>query len=175
MTARPARTAEQAGRQVEEILDRLAATGDRAVCGAAEELVRALMDFYGAGLARVLALAGQTGPQALERLLGDELVAGMLVLHGLHPEPVEARIDRALLRLPVELVGFDAGSGLLRVRSTAEGGCGCPSTDAAARTSVEDALACFAAEVTAVELEPAAKGAPVLLQIAPRPSTVNAS
>jgi Fe-S cluster biogenesis protein NfuA len=173
-----ARSAEQAGRRVEEVLDRLAATGDREVCGAAEELVRALMDFYGAGLARVVEVAGQADPQALERLLGDDLVSGMLVLHDLHPEAVEARIDRALRSLPgrpAELVGFDQDSGVLRVRSSSAGGCGCPSTDTAARQSVEDALACFAAEVTRVELEPSGAGEPVLLQISPRPAAVGAS
>ena len=174
-----ARDAEQTGRRVEEILDRLAAGGDREVCGAAEELVRALMDFYGAGLARVVAIAGRAEPQTLERLLGDDLVSGMLVLHDLHPEEVGARIDRALRSLPgrpVELVGFDPDSGVLRVRSASAGGCGCASTDAGARESVENALACFAGEVTRVELESSQAAAePVLLQISPRPHTVGAS
>ncbi|MGW0582520.1 hypothetical protein ACWD25_42840, partial [Streptomyces sp. NPDC002920] len=50
--ARPA-NAEQTGRRIEEVLDRMAASGDPAAA-AAEELVRSLMDFYGAGLARAL-------------------------------------------------------------------------------------------------------------------------
>ena len=179
MTAATAPDAEQAGRRVEELLDRLAASGDREVCGAAEDLVRALMDFYGAGLARVVALLGQTEPKALERLLRDEPVSAMLVLHDLHPEPLAERITRALDSLPgrpVELVGFDADTGTLRVRSTDAGGCGCPSSSGSARQSVEDALACFATEVRSVELEPtAASGEPTLLQITPRRTTVDAS
>lgn len=169
--------AEAAGRRVEAVLDRLAQTGDRAACRAAEELVRALMEFYGAGLSRVLALAGQGGRQAVERLLDDELVSGMLVLHDLHPEGVEARIARALRALPggpVELVGFDAATGVLRLRTAATGGCGCGGGTEASRQAVEDALACFAAEVTRVELEPAS-GGPVLLQIGPRPGAAGPS
>jgi Fe-S cluster biogenesis protein NfuA len=170
--------AEQAGRRVEEILNGLAATGDRDACAAAEELVRTLMEFYGAGLARVLDLLGtdaaqHSGTAPLDRLLRDELVSGLLVLHDLHPEDTATRIARALDSLPgrpVELVGFQPDSGVLRVRSTSEGGCGCPSTNAAARQSVEDALACFASEVTSVELESAgADKEPVLLQITTRP------
>jgi Fe-S cluster biogenesis protein NfuA len=174
--AGPVPNAEAAGRRVDAVLDRLAQTGDRAACRAAEELVRALMEFYGAGLARVLALAGQDGPQAVERLLGDELVSGMLVLHDLHPEGVEARIARALRALPggpVELVGFDPASGVLRLRAASSGGCGCGGGTEASRQVVEDALACFAAEVTRVELEPAG-GGPVLLQIGPRPGAAGA-
>ncbi|MFI0720604.1 hypothetical protein [Streptomyces sp. NPDC021224] len=176
------RDAETAGRRVEDVLDRLAATGDRAACEAAEDLVRTLMDFYGAGLARVLELVRRQGPQAVEQLLGDDLVSGMLVLHDLHPEDLTARITRALGRLPggpVELTGFDPDTGVLRLRSApASGGCGCsggaPAGDAA-RQAVEDALACFAAEVTRVELEPAGPGEPVLLQIGARPGAAGAS
>ena len=188
-SAAPARAAdaERAGRRVEEILERLSASGDREACAAAEELVRTLMDFYGAGLARMLDLlrtdAAQpsaqpsavqpAGPAALDRLLRDELVSGLLVLHDLHPEDLPTRIGRALDGLPgrpVELIGFDADTGTLRVRSVSAGGCGCPSTSAAARQSVEDALGCFAAEVAAVELEPTGTDKePVLLQISSRP------
>ncbi|MDH6579266.1 hypothetical protein [Kitasatospora sp. MAP5-34] len=176
-TGVPAPNAEQAGRRVEEVLDRLAASGNREACDAAEELVRVLMDFYGAGLARILALLGKAQPAALERLLRDELVSGMLVLHDLHPEPTEVRINRALESLPgrpVELIAFDPDTGALRVRSADSGGCGCPSTNSAARQAVEDALACFATEVSSVQLESAAKE-PTLLQISPRPASVVAS
>lgn len=55
-TATAPMNAEQTGRRVEEVLDRLAASGDPAAATAAEELVRSLMDFYGAGLARILHL-----------------------------------------------------------------------------------------------------------------------
>ncbi|MEW1865867.1 hypothetical protein OG896_36505 [Streptomyces sp. NBC_00669] len=173
--------AELAGRRVEEVLDKLAASGDRAACAAAEELVRALMDFYGAGLARVLALLGQTEPKALERLLRDEPVSAMLVLHDLHPEPLEERIARALAGVPgkpVELVGFDAATGVLRVRAAESGGCGCGGGDDggdALRTSVEDALACFTSEVRAVEVESPDAAEPVLLQITRRPQAAGAS
>jgi Fe-S cluster biogenesis protein NfuA len=171
--------AEAAGRRVEEVLDRLAASGDREACTAAEELVRALMDFYGAGLGRVVSLLGQTEPKALQRLLRDEPFSALLVLHDLHPESLEVRIGRALDSLPghpVELVGFDADRGVLRVRPVSSGGCGCGSGDDAVRESVEDALACFAGEVRSVELE-AQDGAaePVLLQISRRPAPADAS
>ncbi len=152
MSAAAVPDAEQAGRRVEEVLDRLAASGDQAACEAAEELVRVLMDFYGAGLARLVALQE---PTALERLLGDEVVSGMLVLHDLHPEPTAARITRALESLPgrpVELVGFDPQTGVCLLY----------------------ALSCFATEVGTVELETAAKE-PTLLQISRRPSSLGAA
>ncbi|MFF4696041.1 hypothetical protein [Streptomyces chattanoogensis] len=164
------------GRRVEEILDRLAGSGHEeatAAAAAAEELVRALMDFYGAGLARVMRLIGDGQQLAL---LGDELVASLLVLHDLHPENVTTRIGRALdtvrARHPVETEGFDPDSGVLRLRSTSPGGCGCPSTAQMAQQAIENALSCFAPEVTSVRLDTAtAAPEPPLLQISRRPPT----
>ncbi|MEV0416218.1 hypothetical protein AB0I68_37075 [Streptomyces sp. NPDC050448] len=159
--------ARDAGRRVDEVLDRLAATGDREACAAAEELVRVLMDFYGAGLARIVE---RLGVERLGGLLDDELVASLLALHDLHPEDVRTRIARALdtVRDPVELAGFDEATGVLRLRSAPSGGCGCGSAADAVPQSVADALACFAPEVTAVELEPVEAPLP-LLQIGTRP------
>lgn len=147
-------TAEQTGLRIQEALDALAGSGAES---AGEQLVRDLMDFYGQGLARIVPALP---PPALERMLDDPAVAGLLLLHDLHPEDVTARIDRALAALPerVEPIGFDPGTGVLRLRRTATG-CGC------AEGEVEAVLACHAPEVTAVELE----RAPQLLQIGTRP------
>jgi Fe-S cluster biogenesis protein NfuA len=171
----------EAGQRVEDLLDRLSTTGDQEVCAAAEELVRVLMDFYGAGLARIVGRLGTpadrgTGDGPLAALLDDELVSSLLALHDLHPEDIGTRITRALdsVRDPVEVVGFDEETGILRLRSSAEagdgGGCGCPSTGAATQRSVEDALACFVPEVEQVVMEPVTiDREPPLLQIATRP------
>ncbi|MEE1752098.1 hypothetical protein [Streptomyces sp. SP18CS02] len=173
--------AEQAGRRVEEVLDRLAATGDEAVCEAAEELVRGLMDFYGAGLARIVGhldggSAGKKPPGgSLAALLGDELVASLLVLHDLHPEDSATRIVRAVDSLPqyaLRIVEFDDTTATLRLRTSAGPGCGCASTGEEARQAVEDALACFAPEVRSVELlPPEPDREPALLQIGRAPGT----
>ncbi|QFQ95008.1 hypothetical protein F9278_01020 [Streptomyces phaeolivaceus] len=156
--------AERTGRRVEEVLDRLAASGDPAVTTAAEELVRSLMDFYGAGLARVLHLLSTAPGDPAARLLGDELVASLLVLHDLHPEDRDTRIARALDSVhehALDVVDFDEETGTLTLRARESGGgCGCGS-GADARQAAEAALTCFAPEVTVVEL----KAAPTLLQI----------
>ncbi|MET8271233.1 hypothetical protein [Streptomyces sp. NPDC005096] len=171
----------EAGQRVEELLDRLTTIGDQEVGAAAEDLVRVLMDFYGAGLARIVDRLSTpadrgTGNGPLAALLDDELVSSLLALHDLHPEDIGTRIARALdsVRDPVEVVGFDEETGILRLRSSSEagdgGGCGCPSTGAATRRSVEDALACFVPEVNQVEMESSTTDRePPLLQIATRP------
>ncbi|MEU9079503.1 thioredoxin [Kitasatospora sp. NPDC004745] len=147
-------TAEQTGLRIQEALDALAGSGAEQ---AGEQLVRELMEFYGEGLAR---LVPELPPPALSRLLDDPAVAGLLILHELHPEDVDTRIRRALDSLPepLEVLGFEPAAGTLRLRRTASG-CGCGEAE------VEAALACHAPEVTSLELE----RAPQLLQIGTRP------
>ncbi|MEU9736617.1 hypothetical protein [Streptomyces sp. NPDC048002] len=174
-----AATAEEAGRRIEEVLDRLAEKGDADACAAAEDVVRVLMEFYGSGIARIVDLLGSPAARGstdpLGPLLGDELVASLLSLHGLHPESTPTRIGRALATLPqpVENAGFDPATGVLRLRVTASGGCGCSGTQDSVRQAAVDALACFAPEVTGVEVEGAPRE-PVLLQIGTRPSLAGA-
>ncbi|MDQ0931359.1 hypothetical protein [Streptomyces turgidiscabies] len=163
--------AEQTGRRVEEVLERLAASGDPAAAAAAEELVRSLMDFYGAGLARILHLLSSAPGEPSAALLGDELVASLLVLHDLHPEDRDTRIARALDRVQehaLAVEAFDETSGTLTLRAKEAGGCGCGSGTGALEAA-EAALACFAPEVRAVDLRSAPTG-PTLLQIGTAPT-----
>lgn len=65
------------GEKVEALLAEFASASDPAIAGRAEELVGLLVDFYGAGLARILELLDE---QAAAPLLADKAVAGLLVL-----------------------------------------------------------------------------------------------
>ncbi|WP_328350611.1 hypothetical protein OG800_05660 [Streptomyces sp. NBC_00445] len=171
VTAAAPVNAEQTGRRVEEVLERLTASGDPAAAAAAEELVRSLMDFYGAGLARILHLLSSAPGELPAGLLGDGLVASLLVLHDLHPEDRDTRIARALDGVrehTLEVVGFDDESGTLTLRAREAGGCGCGS-GTGAREAAEAALACFAPEVRAVDVQTAPAG-PTLLQIGTSPT-----
>ena len=60
------------------------------------ELVEALVGLYGEGLTRMMA---QLDDVTRRRLSGDELVASLLCLHGLHPLGVEERLREALAQV----------------------------------------------------------------------------
>jgi Fe-S cluster biogenesis protein NfuA len=115
------------------------------------ELVQALLDMYGEGLARIVA----AGSVPVE----DDLVAHLLLLHGLHPVPVHERVLGALDEVRpylvahgggVELLSVDAGVVHLRL----EGACnGCPSSALTLQTAVEDAIARAAPDVERIEAE----------------------
>ncbi len=119
----------------------------------AEQIVRELMDLYGEGLARIAGLLRVRDPTLLDELAGDGLLAGLLVLHDLHPHDAGTRVRRALDRLGTGAELLDVDDGVARVRVARGRGCGAAAADALLETAVRDA----APELTGVELtEPAA-------------------
>ena len=178
-SARPAAVdSDAAARQVEEILGRLETVGGPDSRAAGDELVRALMRFYGAGLARILELVGaDAGPAALEPLLADSRVAALLTLHDLHPDDLRTRVQRALASVPdqpFELAALDETALAVTLSQAAKGGgcgSGCGSSPEAGQEAVEVALSCFAPELEVVEVREAS-AEPALLQIGVRPGAV---
>ena len=168
-----ARDLRMVGSRIEELLGQIRSTGDPGTAETAEEVVRLVVELYGAGLERAVELAG---PDALERFVGDELVASLLVLHGLHPKDTRTRVVEALDQVRpylgshaggVELLGVDPDAGVVRLRL--EGSCdGCPSSTQTVKLAIERAIEQAAPEVTAVEVENlTVEKEPQLLQIQP--------
>jgi hypothetical protein len=94
----------QALERVEALLEEI--DGDPA----AREAVGAVVELYGEGLARIVAMTAD--PRVLAR---DELVAQLLILHDLHPVPVGDRVRRALAEVRgVDLVSLEQGVATLR-------------------------------------------------------------
>ncbi len=145
------------GTQVEALLAEFASTSDPATAARAEELVGLLVEFYGAGLARIVELLDE---RAVTPLLGDKLVTGLLVLHDLHPQSTEERVLAALERVrpylgshagDVEYLGLDP-DGTVRLRLA--GSCdGCPSSAITVKMAIEKGIEDVAPEVTKVVVE----------------------
>ncbi|QKG26978.1 NifU family protein [Actinomadura verrucosospora] len=157
------------GAEVAERLARLDETlaGLERTPGATAETAMAavttLAEVYGETLARVMdRVAGE--PRIVEALLGDELVGHLLVLHDVHPEPVERRIARALdgLRrqgVTAELAGVDGGT--VRIRTA--GGCGCSA--GGAEEAVRETVLAVAPEASRVEFAGAPPAAPAFVPV----------
>jgi Fe-S cluster biogenesis protein NfuA len=167
-----ARDLRAVGSRIEELLGRLRAAGDPGTADTAEEVVRLVVELYGAGLERTVELAG---PEVLERLVEDERVPSLLVLHGLHPKDTETRVVEALDQVRpylgshaggVELLGVDP-EGVVHLRL--EGSCdGCPSSTMTVKLAIERAIEEAAPEITRVEVENLTRERePQLLQIRP--------
>jgi hypothetical protein len=113
--------------RVEDLIRQSETLPDPAARACVREVVQTLLDFHGAGLARILdhlASDGGTGRAAVEALSRDELVGSLLLLHGLHPLDVETRVRAALEKMrprlrthggDVELLGVQEG--VVRIRT----------------------------------------------------------
>src|SRR5262245_2269909 len=84
------------GDRIEALLDELRSGADPRWYDKVEEVLRLVTDLYGGGLGRIVELGQERGPELMEAMVGDELVASLLVVHGLHPESLGARVERAL-------------------------------------------------------------------------------
>lgn len=151
-----------AGERIDTLLDASSAGGMLAR-ERAEELVRLVADLYGAGLERVLVLMHERGhldDDTLDALAADDLVASLLLVHGLHPYGVEQRIERALESVrpylgshggDVELLEV-SGDGVVRLRLL--GSCdGCPSSSVTLKLAVEGAVEAAAPEIATIEVQ----------------------
>jgi Fe-S cluster biogenesis protein NfuA/nitrite reductase/ring-hydroxylating ferredoxin subunit len=149
------------GDRLDALVGELGALADPRARAKAEEVVRLLMHLYGAGLARIMELVDEAGAPAaplLHRFGDDDLVASLLIVHGLHPLELEARVSRALDRVRPYLASHDGDVKLLGieqgvVRLQLVGSCqGCPSSSVTMKHAVERAIQDAAPEVTRIEV-----------------------
>lgn len=148
--------------RVEQLLASFAASGpwERQ---RAEELVRLVVELHGAGLERLLEITDDDGvlsDRLLDRFAEDELVSGVLLLHGLHPYDVRTRVEHALEKVRPYL-GSHGGDvrlvevthdGVARLRML--GSCqGCPSSSVTLTLAVEGAVEAAAPEVERIECD----------------------
>ena len=164
----------ETGERIDSLLSALGTAGPVAQ-QRGEDLVALVTNLYGVGLERlldVLASAGRLDAVALDALAADELVSGLLLVHGLHPYDVTTRVAAALDSVrpylgshggDVELLGIDdAGVVTLRFLGTCDS---CPSSTVTLQLAVEGAIQAAAPEVTAIQVEAAARSAPGLISI----------
>jgi Fe-S cluster biogenesis protein NfuA/nitrite reductase/ring-hydroxylating ferredoxin subunit len=148
-----------AGDRIQTLLDSCAAGGAPAY-ERAQQLVREVVGLYGAGLDRIVQLGD---PDLTERLATDDLVASLLLVHGLHPHDLRRRVSDALDRVRPYL-GSHGGDvdlleivpvgtmGEITVRLAFTGSCkSCPSSAVTLELAVEDAVRAAAPEVSAIE------------------------
>ncbi len=166
------------GDRIEQALDELHSTADPRTINLAEEILRLVSELYGAGFARAVELAQEHAPGLIAAFVEDELVASLLLVQGLHPEPLDHRIESALVSVrpflaqhggDVELLGIDEELGAVKLRLL--GSCdGCPSSAITLQGAVEQAIVVAAPEITRIVVEePSKAAASVPISLGPKP------
>ena len=147
--------------RVEELTARVEQIPDAQSRRVAEELMAAVIDMYGLGLARIVQiLEGDEGTAEVRRqLIDDGVVASLFLIHDLYPVPVEERVIEALDNVRpymeshggnVELVSLEDGVARIRL----EGSCdGCPASSSTLELAIKTALEETAPDLLGIEVE----------------------
>ncbi|MEO5940602.1 MAG: NifU family protein [Candidatus Limnocylindrales bacterium] len=158
----PPLDARRVAERINGLVTDLSATSDPRLAEKAEDLVGLLMQFYGAGLRRMLQLADEAEAldgRYLDGIVADELVSSILILHDLHPLDLPTRVQAALDRVrpylgshggDVEILGIEGDVVRLRM----EGSCSsCPSSTVTLNFAIEEAILKAAPEISRIEAE----------------------
>ncbi len=150
--------------RIERLLADMEALPDPSVHARAQEIVESMLVLYGEGLNRVLSIVWDRVDDAARTdlfgaMVEDELVAHLLLLHDLHPIPIEERVAQALEEVRpylashggnVELLGVDDGVARLRLQGSCSG---CPSSTVTLKLAIEEAIRKAAPDLDRIEAE----------------------
>jgi Fe-S cluster biogenesis protein NfuA/nitrite reductase/ring-hydroxylating ferredoxin subunit len=153
---------EQLVGRVQDLQERLDAAGDSPLRELADELVSAVVQMYGAGLERIvraLMSAGPAGEETARALAEDPMVATLLLIHDLHPVPLEQRVQAALESVRpymeshggnVELLSLQDGVARLRLRGSCSD---CSASSVTLELAIKQALEEAAPDLEGLEVE----------------------
>ena len=151
-------------KRIESLAARLENAADPETRAAALDLVQSVVELHGAALDRMLQSFSRTaeGEKALNEALQDDMVASMLLLHGLHPDDMRTRVLRGIEKVRPYLQSHGGDVDLVSVRDgivrlSLRGSCGsCPSSSLTLKSAVEDALFEAAPDIVEIVAENAA-------------------
>jgi hypothetical protein len=140
-------------RRLDKLLQESARIADPAIQSHVRALIQAVLGLHAAGLERILTHLDEPTRNACVQ---DQIVGGLLLLHGLHPLELKERVGEALAQVhstlqlngsAIELIEVDDGIVRLRVEG------GSVASAAAIRQAIEEAMNGKAPDATAVEIE----------------------
>ncbi len=165
MDTATATSAEESGQLIELVQDlqaRLESSGESATRDIADELVSAVVQMYGAGLERIVASlfeAGTEGERIAVSLADDPMVATLLLIHDLHPVPLEQRVQGALDSVRpymeshggnVELLSLEHGVARIHLRGSCSD---CAASSVTLELAIKQALEDAAPDLEGLEVE----------------------
>lgn len=131
--------------RIQPLIDRIRNLPQTETRALMEECLQSLLGLYGNGLRRIVEIAKKE-QAVLQSFTEDNVVSGLLLIHDLHPIPLEARAEAALEKVRpylkshggnVELVSLSDGLAKLRLQGSCDG---CPSSASTMELAIRKAL-----------------------------------
>jgi Fe-S cluster biogenesis protein NfuA len=143
-------------KRIESLIGSLDSYPDVAIRDNVRELVGSLLLLHGEAIAHLLEAFDEP---SLKELASQPAISSVLLLHGLHPDDVQTRIERALEQVrpslrshqgDVELLAIEQGRVRLRLVGTCNG---CPSSTVTFKNLLETAIQDLAPEIESIEVD----------------------
>ena len=157
------------GQRIQQLVEKIGTLRDPEAKRMLQETLESVLSFYGHGLERILELidnAGPDGEKVRAVLIHDPGVRGLLLIHGLHPVPLEERLAEALAKVRpymeshggnVELVSLEDDFAKLRLQGHCKT---CPSSTVTLELAVRAAIEEACPDLAGFEVEGAQTGDP---------------
>lgn len=144
--------------RAESLLEEIESLADEETRSLAIETIQVILELHREGLVRILDQANRKDPAALQQACRhDELVSHLLMLHELHPDNVEVRVQQALEEVRpymeshggnVELLGVEGGVAQLKLVGSCDG---CAASSTTLKFAVEKAVHKFAPDLLGIQ------------------------
>jgi Fe-S cluster biogenesis protein NfuA/nitrite reductase/ring-hydroxylating ferredoxin subunit len=159
--------------RVQQLTDEVERIADPGARRTAEELLAAVLELHGEGLARIghaLDEAGEAGVAVKGEMLSDGVISSLLLIHDLYPIGLEDRVREALDGVrpymeshggDVDLLGLEDGVARIRLQGSCDG---CPASASTLELAIKQALEEAAPDLIGLEVEGMTEAEPMPAQ-----------
>lgn len=135
--------------RIQELVKQIEAFPNPAIRSLLAECMEAVLTLHGTGLERIfeyLDTPDEPADKIKQRLLEDDFIKGLLLIHGLHPDDLATRLHRALEKVKpymdshggsVEVISLKEGVAKLRLQGSCDG---CPSSATTLELGIKQAI-----------------------------------
>jgi Fe-S cluster biogenesis protein NfuA/nitrite reductase/ring-hydroxylating ferredoxin subunit len=160
---------QERSRKLQQLLQQAAELRDPVARALVHECFQSLLSFYGDGLARLMEVVHACGPAGetfLEELIKEPTIRALLLIHGLHPLPLETRLRQAVERIRpymeshggnVELLSLENDFARLRLQGSCKS---CPSSSVTMELALRHAIEDLCPDLLGFEVEGASQTPP---------------
>lgn len=148
-------TDEERVQRIENLVRKLDQISDPESRQVAHSLMEAVLELHGAGLERMMDIvfdSGDSGKKVIRQFASDNLVSSLLLLHNLHPDDMETRVQHVLGKVHGSAELVSVFEGVVHVRLTGKGGGMRQALESALRDAIPDAAG------IRIDEDPAASG-----------------
>jgi Fe-S cluster biogenesis protein NfuA/nitrite reductase/ring-hydroxylating ferredoxin subunit/uncharacterized protein (UPF0335 family) len=145
--------------RIESLMEEVDALPDADIRELVQECLQEMLGFYGKGLERILKIVKQNGPEVHDKLVADDFVSGLLLIHDLHPTDLLTRLQQAIDKVrpymdshggSVEIVSVEDNVARLKLQGSCNG---CPSSASTMELAIKQAIDESCPDLLGLEVE----------------------